>query len=228
VTPEDVDYLLSAAGARFRSPRLATSDITSLWSGIRPLVAQEGKSASDISRKDELWTGPAGILSIAGGKLTAYRQMAERVVDQVEAELGRKVTASRTAEEPLPGGDADPATLRAALLGRGIDAPDADRLVGLYGGEVGEVLTGGGGPAAEATRAVLIEGALRLEDYWRRRSARAWFDPDAGMNALEAAAGAMAPLLGWSPNRTAEEIGHCRSQHLRDMAGPRVSADGCG
>ena len=228
VTPGDVDYLLSAAAARFRSPRLSASDIVSVWSGIRPLVAQEGKSASDISRKDELWTGPAGILSIAGGKLTAYRQMAERVVDRVEGELGRKTAASRTAERPLPGGDVAPSGPRAALLGRGLSELDADRLVGLYGGEVGEVVRDGVGPAVEATRAVLVEGALRLEDYWSRRGARAWFDPDAGMGALDDAAAAMAPLLGWSPTRVADEIERCRSQHRRDLAGLRATSDVCG
>ncbi len=216
VTPQDVDYLLAAAARRFRTPRLHVQDIVALWSGVRPLVAQEGKSASDISRKDELWTGPGGILSIAGGKLTAYRQMAERAVDLVETALGRAPSASRTASESLPGGDASPADLRRGLLARGLDALAADRLVGLYGSEVGDLP--GDGPAAEATRAVLVEGALTLEDYWARRSARAWFDPDAGMGALDAAAAAMAPLLGWSADRTAREIGLCRGQHAADMA----------
>jgi glycerol-3-phosphate dehydrogenase len=218
VTPEDADYLLSAAAARFSTPRLTIDDIVSVWSGVRPLVAEEGKSASDTSRRDELWTGPGGVLSIAGGKLTAYRRMAERVVDQVQTALGRPVSASRTADEYLPGGDADPGALRAELVVRGVVENDADRLVGLYGAEVRAVTAAEAGPAAEAARAVHVEGALLLEDYWARRGARAWFDPDGGMAALADAAGAMAPLLGWSPARTAEEIAGCRSQHARDLA----------
>ena len=224
IMPEDAAYLLSAAGARFSTPRLTVDDIVVVWSGIRPLVAQEGKSASDISRHDELWTGPGGVLSIAGGKLTAYRRMAERVVDQVQTALGRPVSASRTAGEPLPGGDADPTSLRAELLAAGRAEDEADRLVGLYGAEVRAVAAAGAGPGVEAARAVLIEGALTLEDYWARRGARAWFDPDAGMRALDAAAAAMAPLLGWSPGRTAEEIAGCRSQHARDLASMRTEA----
>ena len=221
VTPEDADYLLSAAAARFATPHLTVGDIVSAWSGVRPLVAEEGKSASDISRRDELWTGPGGVLSIAGGKLTAYRRMAERVVDQVQAALGRPVSASRTADESLPGGDADPAALHAELLAGGRAEDDADRLIGLYGAEVRAVVAAGAGPAAEAARAVLVEGALTLEDYWARRGARAWFDPDGGMDALEDAASAMAPLLGWSPARTDEEIAGCRARHETDLASMR-------
>ena len=223
VTPDDVDYLLSAAGARFASPRLTVDEIVAVWSGVRPLVAQAGKSASDISRKDELWTGPGGILSIAGGKLTAYRRMAERVADEVETALGRKPSACVTAERPLPGGDAAPAALRADLAGQGRTEMAAERLVGLYGSEALAIAKAGADTAAEASRAVLVEGALRLEDYWARRSARAWFDPDAGMGALDAAAGAMAPLLEWSSERRAEEIAICRAQHHRDMAGLRAA-----
>ena len=224
VTVEDADYLLSAAAARFSSPRLTASDVVCAWSGIRPLVAEAGKSASNISRRDELWTGPGDVLSIAGGKLTAYRRMAERVVDKVADELGRRVAPCRTSDTPLPGGDGKPTDVRRALIEGGQSAVDADRLVGLYGTEAPSVIADGAGPAAEARRAVLAEGALTLEDYWARRSARAWFDPDGGLGALEAAAGAMAPLLGWTAARTAGEIARCREQHGKDLAGLRATA----
>ena len=90
ITRADADYLIAAAVARFSTPPLTRADVVGAWSGVRPLVGEEGKKASDISRRDELWTGPAGMLSIAGGKLTAYRRMAERVVDRVEAALDRR------------------------------------------------------------------------------------------------------------------------------------------
>lgn len=50
---------------------------------MRPLISQEGKDPSEISRKDELWVAPSGLLTVAGGKLTGYRQMAETIVDKV-------------------------------------------------------------------------------------------------------------------------------------------------
>jgi glycerol-3-phosphate dehydrogenase len=159
------------------------------------------------------------VLSIAGGKLTAYRRMAERVVDSVVAALGRTAEPCRTATESLPGGGAAPERVGAELEAGGLDPTRADRLAWLYGDEAPEIAAAGGDIAAEASHAVLAEGALTLEDYWARRSARAWFDPDGGMAALPAAAAVMAALLGWSADRLDEEIAACRALHLADMAG---------
>jgi len=211
----DVDYLLDAVAARFSTPRLQPGDLTSAWSGVRPLVAEEGKSPSDISRKDEIWTGPGEMLSIAGGKLTAYRQMAQDVVDMVQKALGGKATKSLTATTPLVGGDVDVAAVNTALRAQGLSEIQAERLVQLYGSEAPDAV---GGPAAEARRAVLLEGALTLEDYWVRRSARAWFDPDAGIGALEPAARAMSDLLGWSDDERERQTAACKTIHDQSMA----------
>jgi glycerol-3-phosphate dehydrogenase len=208
ITAADADYLLAAAAARFSGPPLTHADIASAWSGVRPLVGEEGKSASDISRKDELWVGLACVLSIAGGKLTAYRKMAERVVDQIEQSLDRKGGKCRTAKDPLPGGDVDVEAMTRALEQGGLSHAEAARRVGLYGAEAPGV---GAGPAGEAAHAVLHEGALTLEDYWVRRGARAWFDLDPAFPALDAAADAMAPLLGWSADERRRQIDHCRA-----------------
>ena len=212
ITGQDVDYLLAAAALRFTIDPLTRADIVSAWSGVRPLVAQEGKSASEISRKDEIWTGPSGVLSIAGGKLTAYRMMAERVVDMAQTALGQKVMASRTATEPLVGGDVDVAAVTHTL------GPSGARLVGLYGAEASLIADAGGGPAVEAKHAVLNEGALTLEDYWVRRSARAWFDRDGGLAALAPAAQAMGALLGWSVAQTQSQIETCMTLRVDNLA----------
>ncbi len=156
---------------------------------MRPLIAQAGKSPSEISRRDEVWTGPAGVISIAGGKLTAFRAMAKRVVDDVENALGRRPSACRTADEPLVGAEAS--------------APDDPDISG------------------KAARAVRKEGALRLEDWWARRSSRAWFGERGGMDHLETAAAAMAPLLGWNEARRVAEVVGCRAIRDRDMTAIR-------
>ena len=214
ITAEDADYLLSAAKARFSTTPLTHADITSAWSGVRPLVGEEGKTASEISRRDELWTGPAGVLSIAGGKLTAYRRMAERVVDQIEEGLGRKPTPSRTADEPLPGGE----RVVSGVKAEGLTALEVDRLIQLYGTEAQSVADDGADVAAEARHAVLAEGALTLEDYWVRRSARAWFGEGGGLAALIPAAAAMAPLVDWTADEQARQVNACRAIHDRNMA----------
>ncbi len=211
----DVQYLLDAVAARFTTPKLKLDDLTSAWSGLRPLVAEEGKSPSDISRKDEVWIGPEGMISIAGGKLTAYRQMAEDVTDDVEKALDRKPAKSRTETTPLISGDVDVAAMSRKLRAEGLAEHEADRLLQLYGAEAPEAL---GGPAAEARRAVLHEGAVKLEDYWVRRSARAWYDADAGLGALEPAADAMGGLLGWSDGERNKQIAACKAIHEASMA----------
>ena len=214
----DVDYLIEAAARCFATPPLRPEDITSAWSGVRPLVAEAGKSASEVSRKDEVWVGPSGVISIGGGKLTAYRRMAERVVDRIEDALGRKSAACRTATEPLPGGDVDVGAARAALERGGLSSLAADRLVGLYGAEAAAIAGDGGDVAAEARHAVLAEGALTLEDYWVRRSARAWFAEGGGLADLAPAAAAMTPLLGWSDADQTRQIAACRAIHDRNTA----------
>jgi len=217
----DVDYLLAACAARFRSTALTHGDIVSIWSGVRPLVAEEGKSPSEISRKDEVWTGPGGMISIAGGKLTAYRRMAERIVDMVEEVLGRTPRPAPTAEAPLVTGDADPEALVSRLAEPAGSRQEAERLVALYGSEAAEVV---GGPAAEARHAVTREGAVTLEDWWARRSARAWFDDEGGLNALPLAAAEMAKLLGWSDAETTAQVEACRRIHAESLAAIRAPA----
>lgn len=67
----------------FPSINLSLKDIQSSWAGLRPLIHEEGKSASELSRKDEIFVSESELISIAGGKLTGYRKMAERIVDLV-------------------------------------------------------------------------------------------------------------------------------------------------
>src|SRR6267142_4212262 len=80
---EDAEYLIRAVNQTFPAVNLVVADIESSWAGLRPLIHEEGKSASELSRKDEIFESPSGLISIAGGKLTGYRKMAERVVDLV-------------------------------------------------------------------------------------------------------------------------------------------------
>jgi glycerol-3-phosphate dehydrogenase len=204
----DIDYLLAATTAALKIAPIADGEIVALWSGVRPLIAQPGKKANEVSRKDEIWTSPAGLVSIAGGKLSAYRAMAERVVDLAVERLGASVQPCATADTALPGGGQSVEDVLKGLSA--LDPTAAERLAGLYGDEAGEILAAGGDVAAEAGRAVTHEGAATLEDYWVRRSARAWFDDKGGMAALEPAARAMGALLGWDAAEQAAQIAHCR------------------
>src|SRR5207249_304518 len=115
-----------------------------------------GKRPSEISRKDEIMVSEAGLVSIAGGKLTTHRRMAERVVDLVVERLGRAAGACRTASVPLPNGG-----LAAEELPRLVErvrarlpplaAGGAERLVALHGAGRGRILARAcASPAARA------------------------------------------------------------------------------
>ncbi len=83
----DVEYLLDAANAMFPKAGLTKSDVESTWAGLRPLIFEEGKPAGEMSRKDEIFIADSGLISIAGGKLTGYRKMAEKVVNLVAKKI---------------------------------------------------------------------------------------------------------------------------------------------
>lgn len=83
MTVEDVEYILNAINYMFPTLNILKKDVESGWAGVRPLIKQEGKSASEISRKDEIWISTSGLITIAGGKLTGYRKMAEDVVNLI-------------------------------------------------------------------------------------------------------------------------------------------------
>lgn len=102
---EDAGYLLAAINKMFPTVKLEISDIVSTWAGLRPLIYEEGKSASELSRKDEILDSASGLLSIAGGKLTGYRLMAEKIVDLVAKRSGKKYGACKTKNFRLSGGE---------------------------------------------------------------------------------------------------------------------------
>ncbi len=106
---EDVEYVLAAANHMFPSIRLTKDDVISTWAGLRPLIHEDGKNPSDLSRKDEIFISDSNLISIAGGKLTGFRKMAERNVNvvckQLKLEEGRQFAPCTTASIPLSGGD---------------------------------------------------------------------------------------------------------------------------
>ncbi|MGW9987850.1 glycerol-3-phosphate dehydrogenase/oxidase [Staphylococcus hominis] len=106
---EDRDYLIDAINYMFPDVHVTDADIESTWAGVRPLILEDGKDPSEISRKDEIWEGKSGLLTIAGGKLTGYRHMALEIVDllakRLKQEYGLKFADSKTKNTLISGGD---------------------------------------------------------------------------------------------------------------------------
>ncbi|MCI2947174.1 glycerol-3-phosphate dehydrogenase/oxidase [Staphylococcus caledonicus] len=147
-TQEDRDYLIDAINYMFPDVNVKDEDIESTWAGVRPLILEDGKDPSEISRKDEIWEGESGLLTIAGGKLTGYRHMALEIVDllakRLKQEYSLKFAECATKETPISGGDVggsdnfDNFVARKVDEGKaiGLDEDAAYRLASKYGSNV--------------------------------------------------------------------------------------------
>lgn len=95
VAEQDVEYLLGALNDHLQGPRITADDLTGGWAGFRPLLAQAGQPATgrsaDLSRRHRIVREADGLVTVTGGKLTTYREMAEGTVDLVLSLLGRRV-----------------------------------------------------------------------------------------------------------------------------------------
>jgi glycerol-3-phosphate dehydrogenase len=184
----DVDYLLEATNRTWPRAAIGDHDVLGAWAGVRPLIHQEGKAPSEISRRDEVTEEPNGMLTIAGGKLTTYRQMAERVVDMAVARLGGPAEPCRTAEIPL--------------------VEEGSPI------EMGRVRLSD----AEVLQAADEECALTLADVLERRARASLFAPDNGVGDAERVAALLGRRLGWSDARQAEEVARHRARVAEDLA----------
>ena len=226
-TAEDVVYLLRSANAFFPQARLSPQDVLATWAGLRALLRPDGHLApSQVSREHRVIESASGLLTIAGGKLTTHRAMAQELVDRVAARLGALDGRPRaphppTHRLPLPGGEtADLDGLAKAAVERGASETTARHLVGRYGSEAAAVLNlvdrdralGGrivaGRPElwAEVVHSIEREMAVRLSDVLVRRLHLFYKTRDQAVPATTAVADRMAGALGWDGSRRAEEL----------------------
>lgn len=150
ITATDVTYILAAANQMFDLPQYLTpDDVESGWSGVRPLIQEEGKSPSEISRKDEIFQSDSDLFSIAGGKLTGYRKMAEKIVDrvadQLAAESDYEFQPTQTKTLTLSGGDVGGDSgwfdffdkeVHEGIINYDLDRAQSEKLVQRYGSNV--------------------------------------------------------------------------------------------
>jgi glycerol-3-phosphate dehydrogenase len=198
-TEEDVRYLQDEARRAF--PNAPFDDIYFTWAGVRALVREEGVSEGQVSRKHALFDherrdGVAGVLSVVGGKITAYRAIAEEVTDVATRKLGIVASGatrgSSTASIPLPGADGSRARAIAALA-----AGDASIAAPLCPHHQGV--------AAEIVHAVRSEWARTIGDALLRRTALG-LAPCQGLDCIDVVAQIMGRLLGWDAVRIKSEV----------------------
>lgn len=144
MTVEDRTYILNAIKYMFPSVNVTEDDVESSWAGVRPLILEDGKDPSEISRKDEIWESESGLVTIAGGKLTGYRKMAETVVNLVSgkfAKANKSFSECQTKHLPISGGKVGGSSkfdsYVAGIVPDGMDAgltkEDAEAVARMYG-----------------------------------------------------------------------------------------------
>ena len=202
-TPDDVAYLLDAVNAGLQTT-LEPGDVVGSWAGLRPLVAGSSQRSADLSRRHRVTTGPEGVVTVTGGKLTTYRAMAADTVDAVEAALGRSPSPCRTAKLPLRGAaEAAPEHLASRY---GTEARVLDALVAADPTLAEPLVPTLPYLRAEAIYAARYEMARTLDDVLARRTRSLILARDASRAAAPDVARLLAPELGWTDAEAAAQV----------------------
>lgn len=246
----EAEYLLDEVNNLIPGATLTMADVRYTYSGVRPLPYAPDKAESSVQRTHVLYDhtphGLPGLITVVGGKLTTFRQLAEEAVDLILRATGKPGAKTHTRERRLPGAiGPDLKATEAVLLADGVHQRTAVRLAYLYGGRALDVwaLTksdrrlaqlidpAAGAIAAEIVFVVREEFALTLTDVMARRVLLA-FESTHGRDAVPAAVALMAECLGWDAQRTAQEVAGYETWlgHLAipDPAGPRSASFGAG
>ncbi|MBM7608849.1 glycerol-3-phosphate dehydrogenase [Lysinibacillus composti] len=215
-TKEEVVYLLDAIHHIFPDLNLRPEQVESTWAGIRPLIAEAGKDPSEISRKDEIWFSSNGLMTIAGGKLTGYRQMAEEIVDKIVKRHRFKHAQDCETKYLLLSGakglnsqNFNDYVANKAKVGEaaGIEYEEAKRLVRRYGTNVDRVfeyartLELNGLPKAlhaELLYAIYHEMIYTPSDFFIRRTGQLYFNIEQVERFKEAVLDIMQEIIGYS------------------------------
>jgi glycerol-3-phosphate dehydrogenase len=212
----EIDYLLRETNLLFPPAGLDRSSVLYAYAGARPLLRGDSAQAQSISRDHAIYDheeqdGVAGMLTLAGGKLTTARAFADEALARVASRLGRP----RPQRRPLPGYDLNGVSPRlAAIYGRRAaeivalagERPELDRPV--YPPQ--QTL------AAEIVHSVEKEKARTLADILLRRTGLG-FEPVLETRCVEQVARLAAPLLAWDEAGISRAISACHAELGRTL-----------
>lgn len=221
----EVEYLLKSVNETFTDVNLKLSDVESSWVGLRPLIFEDGKSANELSRKDEIFVSGSGLISIAGGKLTGYRKMAERTVDLVIKRIfkNQRLKPCSTSSISLTKSNfknyssvlSYQQSISQRLIPLGLSNHVA-RLVNSYGQECDEILnsihqfdtypSGTKLALAELKYCLENEMVISASDFFVRRTGMLYFDLPRLRAVLIPCLEAMAKFHGWDEQKSDFEL----------------------
>lgn len=237
----DIEYLLERVNGVLCT-HLLPSDVEGVFAGLRPLLAGDSEQSSGLSREHSVTCPAPGLITIAGGKYTTYRVMAEEAVDRAVRSFHQRVPPSVTDHTPLLGAQGFYAywnQKEKLATESGLSLVSVEHLLRRYGSLVTEILDllsdrpelakpiAGASDylRAEAVYAALAEGALRLDDVLARRTRISIEAPDRGIVAASDIAALVGDSLGWDREKTAAEIENYRARVKAELASQQMLDD---
>lgn len=234
----EAKQILQAINAYFPTAQLELSDVISAWAGLRPLISSgnTNQSTTAVSRKEEIFADEDGLISLAGGKLTTYRLMAERGVDlaveQLRQRFGKTANPSRTTELVVGGGLIKPREIEdiAQQIAQSEHLPlatalhllhsygtDYERLLDLMREDESlrePLLPSSPNVAAEVVYAVRYELAMTIADVLTRRTRIAMLG--SAMDCVHNVAALMARELGWDAQQRSQQLANFSAEYQHE------------
>ena len=217
-TKDDIDYVLRAINASVTT-NITTDDVLAVWAGLRPLVKPaENESISnrtaDLSRRHSVTTSSHGVITVTGGKLTTYREMAQDTVDVAVKQLGLPLSKYKCQTKHLRfvGGDnyrepkASDVAARHLAHRYGTRAKVVTDMIAKQPELASPLVPGLPYLRAEAVYAVQYEMATTLDDILSRRTRSLLFDRRATRLAAHDVASLVAPFLAWSDEEIERQV----------------------
>jgi glycerol-3-phosphate dehydrogenase len=228
----DITYLLKLVNAAIPTAGLTADDVAYSFAGLRALeIGEPGRAPSSVSREEVIIESASGLLSVAGGKLTTHRAIAQKIVHDLMRRLEGTPGPCPTLTTPLPGARAF-LDIKEGGVGddRLVSSGVASTLAKRYGSRAvlviailrdrpelaAPIVPGAHAIGAEVIHAIRNELATSISDFLVRRTSMVWRDPASAIAAAPEVARLMGAELGWDRALIEREIDEFfRAQALR-------------
>ncbi len=206
---EEIDFILHHI-QKYLTKDPNRSDILSVFAGLRPLVKANSKNTAALSRDHHITISDSELITIAGGKWTTYRKMAEDVLEIAIPKGGLKETECKTKDLPVHGYKNE-VDFNAPLYYYGSDEEGIQSII-----QDDETLAETIHPSllfikAEIIWAVRDEMCMRVEDFLARRTRALLLDARSAIESAPRIAGIMAKEMGKNDNWIKDEIDNFNS-----------------
>jgi len=228
---EEIRYLLDETNRVFPGAKLTVQDINFTYAGVRPLPLRKKGPESAITRKHIIKKHrrvAKGLVSIIGGKLTTYRNLAEQAVDFAVRKLKSDANACETRSMPLPGATGIEEAREDLRELQYLSDSGVARLLGIYGGRASKIARLAADEshlaytlddeesviAAEVVFALRHEFAVNLTDIVHRRLMTG-LSADQGQGISEEIAEVAAREMNWNSGEKERQLAELRQYNAR-------------